>query len=396
MSSLSAAVGPPAGVGNCKGVMLCARPCAAGAGAGAAAGRGAVSGKAAFTCGTVKRAIGRERPTVDRERRQEAHGRQKATALARHRKWLRELQRRKERLEEECRAQEEGKRGMRERFRAREARMRQAARALRGDRKAAPEKLAAALEGEAENPSRPTGGDSADKADEADGRSAAQDSAPPAEAREAKGRAGVVAAAGIRPLWALTEAAAAEAEAAREEEEEGDLLAFAEGLDIDRFLEESEVLALLAGTQARIDAMERAGREEEQEELRALKEHRYRLEERQRAEEEMRAKLRRSVPGAEPRPASRGTQSEASGSANAAARADADEHDGAGDALPPTPRPATADPATGWAPCAEAKPADAPERMGPKIVTHRIDDGSRLEIRKDVSHLPYMHRNPAV
>ena len=136
--------------------------------------------------------------------------------------------------------------------------------------------------------------------------------------------------------------------------------------------------------------------EEEQEELRALKEHRYRLEERQRAEEEMRAKLRRSVPGAEPRPASRGTQSEASGSADAAARADADEHDGAGDALPPTPRPATADPATGWAPCAEAKPADAPERMGPKIVTHRIDDGSRLEIRKDVSHLPYMHRNPAV
>lgn len=42
------------------------------------------------------------------------------------------------------------------------------------------------------------------------------------------------------------------------------------------------------------------------------------------------------------------------------------------------------------------QPAEPKVSNEPRIVVHEPSDGARLEVKQDISKLPYMHRNPSV
>ena len=87
----SSSVGGPSGVGNYKGVMLCNRPFA-----GSLAQKAAASKPATFACGRVPDAPGIGVPA---ESRKKVKRPKKETVLTKHRRWLAELQKTKDKLE---------------------------------------------------------------------------------------------------------------------------------------------------------------------------------------------------------------------------------------------------------------------------------------------------------
>lgn len=226
-------------IGNFKGVMLCNRPFAGGQGAAKAAAGGA-SGAGESSTGVMQPPFLGGKPFeplhprgVDpstRERKQTVAERSKSgTALSRHKKWLRDLQRQREHMRElvmeEQRVQERKAR----KFAETQKKMRDAVRGVN-------------TEGEAKDDLPMRDGDSGD--DRAEGKageskaggaselqaailSAAQ------EKKVAKAKKG-----GNVPAWAVTE----EEKERLEDEEADELLDFAANLDYDAFVDDVSLL----------------------------------------------------------------------------------------------------------------------------------------------------------
>ena len=108
-------------IGNYKGVMLCNRPFAGAS--GAAAKQDAVHG-GSFKCGTVETQWGANVSTSEHQKLVAKSLSKKNSVLSKHRKWLNDLQKMKDSLQDEYVSELEEKEKKKEKFMAREAKMR--------------------------------------------------------------------------------------------------------------------------------------------------------------------------------------------------------------------------------------------------------------------------------
>lgn len=385
---------PSVSIGNYKGVMLCNRPFA---GVQAAAQHQASGGpaKAAFVCGNVPSAIGAggRRSDLSLVKRTK-----KETALTRHRKWLAELQRTKVELEknylEELHQKEESKK----RFMAREARMR------------ALVTQANAAEPKAEEAAAATGGAlaamaAAKDAAEFDGKAGPlegkEEESPKASAEEhpaagaedklssaAEGDAAVALAAAekrrekqgkvSRPMWALTEDKAHEASEKKEEDDAMELLAFAQNLDFEKYIDDMEIQTMMDQVKARIGELEiMADEEYEASEVRGeARPHTLTAEK----IAQLQAKYGVSV-----------DEDKDEDTMSVASRV-LSENKGLG-AVHSQKSVAAITAKKMEAISEEPKSSAVPE---PRIVSHPDDEGTRLANKSTIQKLPYMNRNPSV
>eukprot|EP00428_Durinskia_dybowskii_P078293 CAMPEP_0170358512 /NCGR_PEP_ID=MMETSP0117_2-20130122/2267_1 /TAXON_ID=400756 /ORGANISM="Durinskia baltica, Strain CSIRO CS-38" /LENGTH=387 /DNA_ID=CAMNT_0010612725 /DNA_START=110 /DNA_END=1273 /DNA_ORIENTATION=+ len=377
------------GIGNYKGVMLCNRPFG-----GTAANKmtsGASGEKTTFTCGLVSEAAGLNVPISAKEKLIKRPN--KDSVLAKHKKWLSDLQKTKDRLEmeflEEARRKEEAQ----AKFQEHEKKMRLAARTTlhSAEDKSSDSKYTGESKNEEKNGPATVSfaSDEVKAQSKSDGDSAAADAktASSASAAGAKQQRGGQ----FKPAWAMTEQAAEVHNEEAEHGEEDALLDFARSLDFDRYMGDVEVQAVMEKLRKRITDLERE----------------VSIEDMRNADAETRAALRAKLDRMGLTEASllleaNGTQSEES-EALAAARALLQEEDDmqavhsakSVAALLKTAKDKIAQVKAAVQP---PPPSNGEPRVTnePLIVVHDPNEGSRLEVKNALSKLPYMNRNPAV
>lgn len=353
--------GAGGGVGNYKGVMLCNRPFA---GSVAQKETGGKSGKGTFICGLVADPAGMP-VSLSKKDEKKVKRPKKETVLTKHRRWLSELQKTKDKLEmqyiDEMRQKEESKAA----FQKQEKDMRLMSKEILH----APSKDDGAAE--AKSPG--------------DGSKAAADS-------KAAGAKGVDSKMLRRPAWALTESVAEVASEEKELDDTEGLLDFAAGLDFDKYIEDVEVQSMMAKLKERIAALERDIKVDDDREADAME----------------RAALRAQL----------GALQDATDASSDAGSFDVDENLAAlaksvlddadlgnvhSQASVESMLKQAKDKIAVVAKVAEAtlRPDGGKQNMGvveggPNIVLHEPNEGQRVEGKNTVSNLPYMHRNPAV
>ncbi|KAA0151863.1 hypothetical protein FNF29_04269 [Cafeteria roenbergensis] len=232
-------------IGNYKGVMLCNRPTGGGAG-GAGGGAGTGGGPGAGVSGNFRAGLKPERvnPTGHDPGAEERRALSKVlarknrskepTVFQKHRAWLRELAEQRRALEEEKARLEAEAEAKKRKQRAKNQEIRDSIRTAEG---------AADGSGDAEAPK-----------------------SKPQRKPAAAGGAGAGAGGG-KPAWAMT----AEQKEAADEAEAEDLLAFAEGLDLDDYLDDVEVRSALQVVRDRLAALDAEGVRREREHKAAKK-----------------------------------------------------------------------------------------------------------------------------
>jgi len=213
-------------IGNYKGVMLCNRPFA---GVAAAARKAeAQAGKDGFTpfkCGVVAAELGQCKLGLGEK---VLHHKKKNNALTKHKKWLANLQKTKEYLEEAFLEQEAEREMKKKRFMSREAKMRQIVKKTVGF---------------------PNSGKNINSNSESQQELTKPEIDVDCEIAEAKTTTN-------KPMWALT-AESAEKECERQEDEEVDeLLDFTKSLDFEKYIDDMEVKAMIKQVKSRISNLE--------------------------------------------------------------------------------------------------------------------------------------------
>lgn len=402
MSSGPASMGggnPSVSIGNYKGVMLCNRPFAGVSGAArAGAGGGAVG--SSFTCGTVSDPVGSNIPISNRQVKQAGAtggpGTKKDSALSKHRKWLSDLQRTKDRLElqylEEIQSKEESKR----QFMDREAKMRQAVRTQKraadggfedpADSDAGPGMMAAEprpyddatapdvaeAKGGGGGGGAPSGAGSDDKDDKGSAASAAADS---------KAEAKLL----TRPMWAMTEDDAKVAVELKDDAEADSLLAFASSLDFDKYIDDMEIQAMIDQVKSKIASLETDLEKEELEKQLAALEAANPTPRVEALTADALAKHTRRGGGGSDAGAAEGKEDDVM---SEIARSILGSDAKAGAVHSTKSMAAVVSKRLDGVPEEPALPA-------PRIVTH-TDRAELTASKDDVSNLPYMHRHPAI
>ncbi|KAF0698485.1 Aste57867_10908 [Aphanomyces stellatus] len=208
---------PNVNIGNYKGVMLCNRPFN-GVTPATFSKEVDSSKKAAFLTGIQAAPIGQNVPIFN-EPLHAIKRDKKNTALSKHKKWLHDLQKERDRLEGALLEDEDEKERRRERFSKREADFRAQVRRT--------------------NPE--------------DGDDAAADKKPSLR----------------RPMWALTKETADEKKQREEEENVDDLLDFANNLDLDSFMDDVEIKAQVAHVNEQLSQLQEIVNQEEANEKKA-------------------------------------------------------------------------------------------------------------------------------
>ena len=256
--SMNGGGAPAVSIGNYKGVMLCNRPFAGAGGAAAKGGAGSAdvggAGKS-FRTGVMPKPHGANVCITSKEINPAIANREKKqTALHRHRAWLSELQGTKDHLEAKFMDHVSSKEDSKARFMQREARWRARVRARDGGGGGGGG--GGEMESLGPETSSDGGGEyynyaASDAGAAASGRAGLAD-APLAADSEVMSQLGKLAAAesrrektggkvAARPKWAMTEEAAAVDDAAAEDDEVAEMLAFADGLDFDKYMEASDM-----------------------------------------------------------------------------------------------------------------------------------------------------------
>eukprot|EP00614_Pseudopedinella_elastica_P015030 CAMPEP_0172583386 /NCGR_PEP_ID=MMETSP1068-20121228/3011_1 /TAXON_ID=35684 /ORGANISM="Pseudopedinella elastica, Strain CCMP716" /LENGTH=376 /DNA_ID=CAMNT_0013377153 /DNA_START=248 /DNA_END=1378 /DNA_ORIENTATION=+ len=353
-------------IGNYKGVMLCNRPFA-GASAGAPAPGGGPA-KAQFACGKVPEAVGLNRKQNDMT---EIKRTKKETALTRHRKWLADLQRTKQEVERQEAEEKRGKDDQKRRFMEQQASLRKVTTEGKGDGGEDSGVAATSDPMSLESPLLAEAKEAKEAKDAKDAKDAA------AKRRAKQGRP-------AKPMWALTETKAAEAEAEADEGELDDLLEFAAGLDFDKFEADMEVNAMLEQVKKRIV------------ELEAMKDEEFEEEEEKEAK---RGENRPTTLTAEKIAALQKKFGVSSAPAQAKDSEDDETRSVAASVLSENKELGNIHSRKSVAAIASArredKSADGP-RAPPTIAQHPVDGGTRLGNKDSVQKLPYMNRNPSV
>jgi hypothetical protein len=242
----SSSVGGPGGVGNYKGVMLCNRPFA-----GSQAAAKAASKPATFACGRVPDAPGIGVPA---ESRKKVKRPKKETVLTKHRRWLAELQKTKDKLEAKYVDDMVRKEQRKENFQSQEKIMRIMSKDLLHNN------VEGAKDGKSAEP--PSPGVEEKKVADASPVSDSKAIVPPLSKKLNK------------PAWAMTEDKAADEAEGKEEDvllgtgddDEG-LLDFANNLDFNAVIEDIEVKSLMKKLKEKINALEKDVKNEDDREL---------------------------------------------------------------------------------------------------------------------------------
>jgi len=221
---------PAISIGNYKGVMLCNRPFV---GVVSTSKRGGAPAKQAFVCGNVDNKLGATVPISKGKIAKVNQRSRKETALQRHRKWLAELQATKDQLEMQYLEDIQIKEAKHKKFMDREAKMREEVRKVRDYRGY-------------------TGADvdSQQKYDKSQAYDVAMEGELSPEV--SSGTAG----GSSRPMWALTEDQAKKVAGGVETAEADDLLSFANSLDFDKYINDTEISALVQNVRSRICELE--------------------------------------------------------------------------------------------------------------------------------------------
>lgn len=317
------------GVGNYKGVMLCNRPF--GASVAGPQAQNSTSEKS-FACGVVSEAIGMNVSIANKEKKI-VQRQKKETALTKHRKWLIELQKTKDQLEQNYKEETKRKEGAQQRFQEKESQMRQLA------------KKTISID---------------------DSKAEAKDD--PIIHAENKGEFKVEKRIKIpKPAWAMTEDIAKEVEVEKEDEEVDDLIEFAKGLDFDKYIDDMEIHTMMERVKRRIQDLER----EADQESKLLDD----LEQRKAINQSDDKETKRILDN-------KGTEIDTKADVYQAAKALLAE-----DELKNVH-------STKSVASLVLKSKEIANE--PLIVKHEEADGVRLELKNNPSNLPYLHRNPAV
>ncbi|GMI44988.1 hypothetical protein TrCOL_g7683 [Triparma columacea] len=364
-------------IGNYKGVMLCNRPFAGASGAAAKQASG-TTGAGSFKCGTVETPLG-ENVKISEHQKMVAKMSKKDSVLSKHKRWLNELQKTKEKLQDEYIASEEKKEAQKEKFMAREAKMRAIVRGTIGPTKHRQEELA--LMGE-------TADGDEKKVEEKDDGSSTATRVPKlplvSEPKKSSSKSKM-----SMPAWAMTEDAAKEVEENKEEEEEEDLMDFVDGLDFDKDIEDLELKVLMDQVRERISKLEDEKGYDEKALNNLLQ---AEIERAKRAEKgddlaedwadivaEMGGEdedIKEIAMTAREEEGMKEVHSLKSMKALVAQRKD--KLEGGGSSIDPIPE------------------NDEATLAPPRIITHTDDDGTRISGKNQVDKLPYLNRNPAV
>ena len=250
-------------IGNYKGVMLCNRPF----GGVAAAAHKAISGgdgNVPFRSAVIPHEPLGLNPSRERRAMIRVDRKKKNSALSRHKKWLKQLQKAKEQFQEQAIIEENAKEERRRKFAAQQAALRAEVRNTVED--AVDEvdalEMAATKLAEAEEIN--------DRAIEAEMRKLNMYEQKNQEENEGKeeqilGKAQLKRANNnkSKPAWALTE----DQKDQLEDEEADDLMDFANNLDVDKYLDDLEVRAALESVRQRIQELDNEEEEEEDADL---------------------------------------------------------------------------------------------------------------------------------
>jgi hypothetical protein len=303
----------------------------------------------------------------------------KDSVLSKHKRWLNELQKTKEKLQDEYIASEEKKEAQKEKFMAREAKMRAIVRGTIGPTKHRQEELA--LMGE-------TADGDEKKVEEKDDGSSTATRVPKlplvSEPKKSSSKSKM-----SMPAWAMTEDAAKEVEENKEEEEEEDLMDFVDGLDFDKDIEDLELKVLMDQVRERISKLEDEKGYDEKALNNLLQ---AEIERAKRAEKgddlaedwadivaEMGGEdedIKEIAMTAREEEGMKEVHSLKSMKALVAQRKD--KLEGGGSSIDPIPE------------------NDEATLAPPRIITHTDDDGTRISGKNQVDKLPYLNRNPAV
>lgn len=349
------------GVGNYKGVMLCNRPFG---GTSVTAGKQPGSEKTQFTCGVVPDAPGLSAPLANRDKFLKRP--KKDSVLTKHKKWLSDLQKTKERLElqylEEMRQKEESL----VKFQEHEKKMREATLGI----------LKADEKSQSKSEESPVTHSPQQKDDNnIDMKS---------DSKSLKNY--------NKPAWAMTKEAADDAKTYKEFDECDDLIEFAKGLDFDRYIDDIEVQTMVEKLRKRIvelekeviredqreaDAEERANRRDMLE-LMGLTESSLKNEKFSAGNEEALAALQAARQLLQEDEDMQGVHSTKSVSVLLKNAKEKINNVSKSVAKGPT------------------DPIEFKVTNEPVIVTYDPSEGTRLEQKNAIRNLPYMHRNPAV
>ena len=331
--------------------------------------------KTTFSCGVVPADLGQNVPLSQKDKGKFRRPK-KETVLTKHRKWLADLQREKDRLEQEYLQEIQRKEEAQKRFQEQEAKMRLAAKMLMKD-DAKPETNTHENDIKYADES---------KADASNSPSSTLKSNDSFAAAMAKGKG--------KPVWAMTEKAAEKASEDKEFDDAEGLLDFAKNLDYDRYIADVEIKQIMERLRKRIVDMERDISTEHQREMesdvRAAKREMLALlgdslnnlsltnsEEKSQFDEEI-AAAKAVLQSDEQISAVHSTQSVAAMVKQAREKFTQSglktKNYGA----------------------SEGKVLEAKVSGEPLIVVHEQSDGVRLEGKNTVSNLPYIHRNPAI
>ena len=377
------------GVGTYKGVMLCNRPF----GGTEGAAQKASGGGSTFRTGKVPDVVGASNTSL----RDKVKRPKKENALTRHRKWLAELQRTKDRLEAEYTLEQIKIKQKTDRFQKQEEQMRKAQKAMAKEVEEASAKgSSAGPETALDEATISTLGSPiyAESKSEAVGAVVASKAASDEKSSSVnnKGAAGNK----NKPAWAFAnEGDAAEAKEAKEMDDDEGLLDFAAGLDFEKYVDDMEVQTMLAAVAKRIRELEREVKDDDARALSAAERQAFRAQLEAAGEDtsfldddatglssdgEARAFAKAVLADMEDL---KGVHSEKS-VAQLYTKAKDDMDDGKKKVH--------------IAPEVKAEvTTNALEHAGtPLIAVHDDSEGARMTEKKSVRKLPYMNRNPAV
>mmetsp|Transcript_16732 Transcript_16732/g.28367 ORF Transcript_16732/g.28367 Transcript_16732/m.28367 type:complete len:387 (+) Transcript_16732:42-1202(+) len=356
------------GVGNYKGVMLCNRPFGGTAVSSKMAGGG--GGKTTFNCGVVPESTGLNVPISAKEKLVKRPN--PDSVLAKHKKWLADLQKNNDRLEIEFLEEAKRKEEQQRKFQEQQRKMREASRQI--------------LHGaDSKEDYKAGGSEYVDESGTTVGPATEDDSSLQAQAKSAGGSK-----VQFKPAWAMTEKAADDQVEEMKSGEEDALLEFAQGLDFDRYIGDIEVQTMMERLRKRIIDLERD----------------VALEEMKNADAETRALLREKLAKMGATEASlqvEGAAQSAESEAMVAARALLQEEEDlqavhsakSAAALLKTAKDKISQVTAAVHP-PEGPPAEPRVLNEPVMITHEPSEGTRLNGKNEISNLPYMRRNPAV
>ena len=240
-------------IGNYKGVMLCNRPFGGVAAAAHKAASGG-DGHVPFRSAVIPHEPLGLNPSRERRAMVRVERKKKDSALSRHKKWLKQLQKAKEQFQEQAVREENAKEEKRKRFAAQQAALRAEVRNTVEDaiEEADALEMAATKLAEAERENDRAIEQELKKLDMYEQKNQEEDEGKKEEQSLSKAQLKRANNNRSKPAWALTE----EQKEQLEDEEADDLMDFANNLDVDKYLDDLEVRAALESVRQRIQEID--------------------------------------------------------------------------------------------------------------------------------------------